>query len=129
MATDTRFGLSQIGQISVTVHDLERAIVFYRDKLGMRHLFTVPNLAFFDCGGIRLMLGVPEQGAHEHPGSIIYFKVDDIEQAYRTLSERRVHFEDAPHVIANMETYDLWMAFFRDSENNYLGIMSEVSHR
>ena len=129
MAANTRFGLSQIGQISVTVHDLERAIAFYRDKLGMRHLFTVPNLAFFDCGGIRLMLGVPEQGAHEHPGSIIYFKVDDIEQAYRTLSERRVHFEDAPHVIANMETYDLWMAFFRDSENNYLGIMSEVSHR
>ncbi len=75
------------------------------------------------------MLGVPEQGAHEHPGSIIYFKVDDIEQAYRTLSERHVHFADAPHVIANMDTYELWMAFFRDSENNYLSIMSEVSHR
>jgi methylmalonyl-CoA/ethylmalonyl-CoA epimerase len=111
------------------VAELERAVAFYRDILGMRLLFQVPRLAFFDCGGVRLMLSVPERPEFDHPSSIIYYKVDDLEHAYNTLSARGVHFEDRPHVIANMESYDLWMAFFRDSENNYLGIMSEVSHR
>ncbi len=126
MAEQDAFGLSRIGQISVPVHDVERAVAFYRDKLGMRHLFSVPHLAFFDCAGIRLMLSVLERGEFDHPSSIIYFNVDDIDQAHRTLSARGVHFEDSPHVVANMDTYDLWMAFFRDSENNYWGIMSEV---
>lgn len=126
MVEHSEFGLTQIGQISVAAHDLERALAFYRDRLGMRYLFSAPNLAFFDCGGIRLMVSLPEQGTVEHGSSIIYFKVDDIEQAYRTLLEREVQFDDAPHVIANMGTYDLWMAFFRDSENNSLSIMSEV---
>ena len=126
MTTSSQLGLSQIGQISIPVHDLERAVAFYRDALGMRYLFAAPNLAFFDCGGVRLMLSVPEKGELDHPSSIIYFKVDDIQAAYRTFSERGVHFDDAPHIIADMETYDLWMAFFRDSENNLLSIMSEV---
>ncbi len=126
MAADTTVGLSQIGQIGIPARDLDRAVAFYRDALGMRHLFSVPNLAFFDCGGIRLMLSRPERPELDHPSSIIYFKVDDIEAAYRTLAERGVRFEDTPHVIAKMETYDLWMAFFRDSEENYLAIMSEA---
>ena len=128
MAEHTGFGLTQIGQISIAAQDLERAVAFYRDRLGMRHLFSTPNLAFFDCGGIRLMLSLPEREQTEHGSSIIYFKVDAIEQAYQTLGERGVHFDDTPHVIANMGSYDLWMAFFRDSENNLLGIMSEVPH-
>ncbi len=129
MATDDTFGLGQIGQIALPVRELERAVTFYRDALGMRHLFSVPNLAFFDCGGIRLMLSRPERAELDHPGSIIYFKVDDIEAAYRRLAQRGVPFEDAPHLIAKMETHDLWMAFFRDSEDNYLGIMSEAARQ
>ncbi len=129
MATDTTLGLAQIGQIGIPARDLDRAVAFYRDALGMHHLFSVPNLAFFDCGGIRLMLSRPERPELDHPSSIIYFKVDDIEAAYHTLGERGVRFEDTPHVIAKMETYDLWMAFFRDSEENYLAIMSEAARQ
>lgn len=119
------FGLSQIGQIALNVHDLERAIAFYRDKLGMKHLFTVPKMAFFECGGIRLMLGLPEKPEFDHPSSILYFKVDDIQIAFRTLSSRGVSFEGDPHLVAKMPTHDLWMAFFRDSENNLFALMSE----
>ncbi|NUM76232.1 VOC family protein [candidate division KSB1 bacterium] len=119
------FGLSQIGQIAINVHDLERAIAFYRDKLGMKHLFAVPKMAFFECGGIRLMLGLPEKPEFDHPSSIIYFKVDDIQIAFRTLSSRGVSFEGDPHLVAKMPTHDLWMAFFRDSENNLFALMSE----
>lgn len=119
------FGLSQIGQIALNVHDLERAVAFYRDKLGMKHLFTVPKMAFFECGGIRLMLGLPEKPEFDHTSSIIYFKVDDIQIAFRTLSSRGVSFEGDPHLVAKMPTHDLWMAFFRDSENNFFALMSE----
>ncbi len=128
MTEHNEFQLSQIGQIAIPVHDLERAVTFYRDSLGMPHLFTVPNLAFFDCSGVRVMLSTPERSEFDHPSSIIYFKVADINVAHRTLSAHGVQFEDAPHVVAHMDTYDLWMAFFRDSEQNYLGIMSEVPH-
>ncbi len=119
------FGLSQIGQIALNVHDLERAVAFYRDKLGMKHLFTVPKMAFFECGGIRLMLGLPEKPEFDHPSSILYFKVDDIQIAFRALSSRGVSFEGDPHLVAKMPTHDLWMAFFRDSENNLFALMSE----
>ncbi len=122
------FGLRQIGQISVPVHDLERAVRFYRDTLGMRFLFAVPNLAFFDCGGVRLMLGMPEQPELHLPGSIIYYKVDDIQAAFDTLTARGVSFEDKPHVIAKLEDHELWMTFFRDLEGNTLALMSEVPH-
>ena len=119
-------GLSQIGQISINVNDLERATAFYRDALGMKHLFTVPKMAFFDCNGIRLMLGLPEKPEFDHPSSIIYFKVDDIQNVFQMFSGRGVKFEDEPHLIAKMPDHELWMAFFRDSENNLLALMSEV---
>ena len=128
MRTDQTFGLAQIGQIAITVQDLERAVAFYQDKLSMRFLFKVPSLAFFDCAGVRLMLSTPEPGQAHSGNSILYFKVDDIDAAYRELTARGVTFYDQPHIIANMGTYDLWMAFFRDSEQNLLGIMSEVQH-
>ena len=119
--------LSRIGQIFVNVHDLHRAITFYRDTLGMTFLFQAPpNMAFFDCGGIRLMLGVPDRPDLDHPASIIYYKVDDIERVYETFNARGVHFETKPHLVAPMPTYDLWLADFRDSENNLLALMSEV---
>jgi catechol 2,3-dioxygenase-like lactoylglutathione lyase family enzyme len=120
------FSLSKIGQIAVNVKDLERAVEFYRDKLKMKHLFTFPGLAFFDCGGVRLMLGLPEKPEFDHPGSVLYFKVENIQQAHKTLADRGVPFVDEPHIIARMQDHDLWMTFFRDSESNLFGLMTEV---
>ena len=129
MAASNEFGLSAIGQIAVNAHDINRAIDFYRDKLGMKFLFTAPpGLAFFDCGGIRLMLSLPAKPEFDHPSSIIYFNVDDIQIAYKTLSERGVEFEEKPAFVANMGAYDLWIAAFRDSEDNLLAMMSNVAH-
>lgn len=126
MPTPPAFGLSRIGQIAVTVHDLARATAFYRDTLGMTLLFAVPNLAFFDAGGIRLMLGVPENAAQDHPGSILYFDVPDVRDAYATLKARGVVFVDEPHFVAPMAGGDLWMTFFKDVDDNTLAIMSEL---
>jgi predicted enzyme related to lactoylglutathione lyase len=130
MADETTLGLSAIEQIAINAHDIERAVGFYRDKLGMKHLFTVPpNLAFFDCNGIRLMLSLPAKPEFDHPSSIIYFNVDNIQQAAETLSARGVQFEEQPAFVADMGTYDLWLAPFRDSENNLLALMSHVSKK
>ena len=120
--------LSHIGQIGVRAHDIPRATAFYRDTLGMRYLFAVPGkMAFFDCDGVRLMLTLPEGGPEfDHPGSVIYFKVDDIVKAFQTLEERGAKILNPPHLIARMDTYDLWMGFFKDSEDNVLSLMSEV---
>jgi methylmalonyl-CoA/ethylmalonyl-CoA epimerase len=119
--------LKSIGQISVRVTDLPRAVAFYRDVLGLRFLFEAPpRLAFFDCDGVRLMLSPPERPELDHPGSILYFRVDDIAAAAATLEGKGVRFEDRPHKIASLGDHDLWMGFFRDSEGNLLALMSEV---
>jgi len=119
--------LNQIGQIFVNVKDLERAIAFYRDILGMTFLFEAPpNMAFFDCGGIRIMLGIPDRPDLDHPASIIYYRVDDIERIYETFNARGVEFIAKPHLVAPMPDYDLWLADFKDSEGNFLALMSEV---
>jgi methylmalonyl-CoA/ethylmalonyl-CoA epimerase len=122
-------GLSQarIGQIAVVVQDIDRAVAFYRDKLGMRFLFQAPpKLAFFDCGGVRLMLDVPEEEEFKHSASILYYKVDDIQATWATLRDRGVEFRDEPHMLARMPDHELWMTFFRDTEGNTLALMSEV---
>ena len=118
--------LNQIGQICINAHDLDRATKFYRDTLGMKYLFAAGKMAFFDCGGIRLMLGIPEKPEFDHASSILYFKVGDMQSTHATLAARGVIFESQPTLIAKMPTHDLWMAFFRDSENNLLSLMSEV---
>ncbi len=117
--------ISQIGQIAITVRDLDRAVAFYRDTLGLAFLFQVPNLAFFDCGGIRLML-TPGENPAETYSSIVYYKVDNIEQTYRALEARGARFEGPPRVIARMPDHELWMAFLRDPDRNLLALMSEV---
>ena len=118
--------LSTIGQAAMVVKDVPRAVAFYRDTLGMKFLFQAPPaLAFFDCGGIRLMLTVPEEKEFDHPGSILYFKVDDIDAVYADLTAKGVDFRDAPHLIVKMPDHELWMAFFRDGEGNTLALMHE----
>ena len=125
-ATTSTLGLSAIGQIAMNAHDIPRAVRFYRDTLGMRPLFEVPpKMAFFDCAGVRLMLSLPEEAQFDHAGSVLYYRVDDIDQAYATLSERGVTFLDKPHLIARMPDHELWMSFFSDSEGNTLALMAE----
>ena len=124
-ATD-QVALDRIGQIAIHVRDVARAVQFYRDTLGMRFLFEVPKLAFFDCGGVRLMLTVPESPEFDHPGSVLYYKVADINASHAALKARGVEFIDEPHLIAKMPDHDLWMVFLRDSEGNTLGLRSEV---
>lgn len=121
------FGLDQIGQIAVPVGDIERAIAFYRDTLGMRFLFQAPpGLGFFDCAGVRLMLDAPAKAQGESYSSVIYYKVPDLRAAFEALSARGVSFEAKPHVIAKLSDHELWMAFFRDPDGNLLALMSEV---
>lgn len=126
MSTAPGFGLERIGQIAINVHDLARAVRFYRDTLGMRMLFEVPRMAFFDCGGVRLMLGLPDRPEIDHPASIIYYLVSDIRTAHQTLKERGVAFITAPHLVARLPDHELWLADFRDSEDNIVALMSEV---
>jgi methylmalonyl-CoA/ethylmalonyl-CoA epimerase len=124
ISTAAPFGLSTIGQIALTVRDSARSVAFYRDVLGMKLLFEMPGMGFFDCNGIRLMLSASESG--ETYSSIVYFKVPDIQVAYETLREREVVFDREPHIIARLPGHELWMAFFRDPDRNLLALMSEV---
>jgi methylmalonyl-CoA/ethylmalonyl-CoA epimerase len=123
----TGIGISRLGQIQMRAHDVDRAAAFYSDVLGLKLLFKAPpNLAFFDCGGVRLMIDKPEKPEFDHPGSVLYFAVPDIQSAYSKMKESGARFEDEPHMIARMPDHDLWMTFFRDSEENLLALMSEV---
>jgi len=125
--TAAGIGISRLGQIAVNAKDVERAAAFYQNVLGLKLLFKAPQgLAFFDCGGVRLMLDRAEKPEFDHPSSILYFVVPDIRSAFARLKTTGVRFEDEPHVIAKMPTHDLWMTFFRDSEDNLMALMSEV---
>ena len=120
--------LSRIAQIAINAHDVDRATAFYRDVLGLPHLFRAGQLSFFDCGGVRLMLDKPEKPEFDHPSSILYFHVSDIQAASQRLKSCGATFEDEPHFIARMPNHDLWMTFFRDTEGNMLALMTEVAH-
>ena len=121
--------LTRIMQIAVNVHDVDRATTFYRDVLALPFLFRAGNLSFFDCGGVRLMLGPPDKPELDHPGSILYFNVADIQAAFQRLQSAGVKFEGQPHLIARMPTHELWMTHFHDTEGNLLSLMSEVPHK
>lgn len=118
--------IQRIRQIAINVHDPDRAVAFYRDILGLQLLFRAGHLAFFDCGGIRLMLSPPEKPEFDHPSSILYFKVDDIQDAYAQLQARDVKTEGVPNLVAKMPDHDLWVAAFHDSEGNLMALMAEV---
>lgn len=118
--------ITAIHQIAVNVRDVDRARAFYRDSLGMRHLFDGgPKLTFFDCGGVRLMLGTAERPEFDHPASILYFRVADIRAAHRELAGRGVKFLDGPHIVAKLPDREVWVASFEDGEGNTLALMSE----
>ena len=108
--------------------DIDIATEFYRDILGMRFLFSAPpGMSFFDCDGVRLMLTLPEQGRDESKSSsVIYYTVEDVQQATETLKSRGVRFIGEPHIIHSTDTYDLWMSFFTDPDGNTLALMAEV---
>jgi methylmalonyl-CoA/ethylmalonyl-CoA epimerase len=127
MSDGSPFELRSIGQVAINVHDLERAIEFYRDVLGLEFLFSAPpQMAFFNCGGVRLLLGVPEEKEFDHPASILYYRVDDIDDAHQKLLARGASFEREPLAVHRTEESELWLAFLRDSEGNPLALMSEV---
>lgn len=117
--------LNDIGQISLTVRDLKRAKDFYQKTLGMGFLFDAGTMAFFQCGPIRLMIGLAEEAA-AIGGTIVYFKVQDIQTVHSVLEGRSVEFVQPPHLVARLPSHDLWMAFLKDTEGNTLGLMSEV---
>jgi len=124
MAEQTGFALSKVGQISVRAKDLDRATAFYRDKLGLKHLHKAPSLSVFDCGGVTLLLTRPENAAEDHPASIIYFDVEDIQNAFKALSDRGVVFVEKPNKVGRLGDVDVWIAVFRDSEDNMMGLRS-----
>lgn len=117
--------ITGILQIAVSVRDIGRATAFYRDVLGLRFLFDAPNMAFFDCGGIRLYLAAGG-GAEQHgAGSHVYFRSNDIPGLLGLLKEKGVSIHQEPHIIARMPDHDLWLMWIRDSEGNLLGVMEE----
>jgi len=120
-------GLGSIGQIHISVTDVDRSVAFYRDVLGMRFLFRVEGqpMAFFDCGGVRLYLGVPESESFRS-NPLLYYAVGDVDEAFEALRARGVAFLDAPHVVHRTETSELRMAFFTDPDGNHVAIMGEV---
>ena len=125
----TEIGISRLGQVAINVQNVERAIAFYRDVLGLRFLFAAGQLAFFDCGGVRLMLDRPEKPEFDHPSSILYFSVSDIQAAHRKLVDSGATIVEAPRIIAPMPDHDLWMSFFHDTEGNVMALMSEVPRK
>lgn len=122
-AIDVPIQLDEIGQIALTVSNLDEARVFYRDTLGMRFLFDAGSLAFFQCGPVRLMLSTGEGAAGS--GTVLYFRVRELESIHARLAGQGVRFEGAPHRVARMPDHELWMAFLRDPSGNLLGLMEE----
>jgi catechol 2,3-dioxygenase-like lactoylglutathione lyase family enzyme len=120
-------GLRTIGQIHVSVTDVDRAVGFYRDVLGIPFLFRVQGqpMAFLDCDGVRLYLGMPESDEFRSRG-VLYFTVEDIAEAYRVLAERGIEFRDEPHLVHRTESSELWMAFFTDPDGNNLALMADL---
>lgn len=125
MGAEVELRLGELGQVAVSVKDLEQAVRFDRDALGLAFLFESPPLAFFDCGGVRLMLEVPGSRGFEQHSSVLYFRVDDLEAAFAELGRRSVEFLGEPHRIAKMPDHELWMAFFSDGQGNTMALMQE----
>ncbi|MES3008890.1 MAG: VOC family protein [Pseudomonadota bacterium] len=118
--------LSTIGQIAVTVSDVEKALAFYRDVLGLEFLFSAgPQLAFLNAGGVRLMLSTPQGAGSVGNNSVLYFKVSDVETVHASIVARGAVNERTPQLVAKMPDHALWMGFVRDPDGNLVGLMEE----
>ena len=121
--------LNRIGQIALAAADVDRAEAFYRDVVGLRHLYRYGDLTFFDCAGVRLLIEKAGDPSNVSRGSPIYFTCADIALAVAELTQRGVRFEGRegmPHLIARMPDHDLWMAFFEDPDGHTLALMQEA---
>lgn len=118
--------IKNVGQIGIPVKDIKRALNFYKDKLGLSLLFNTDSMAFFECDGLRLMLTLPEKEEFAHSSSVIYFQVNNIKDTYERLVGKEVTFIDEPHVVTKMGQTEMWMVFFKDTEDNTHAFMSEV---
>lgn len=118
--------ITKIGQIGVPAKDIERATAFYKDQLGLQLLFNTDTMAFFDCDGVRLLVSLPEKEEFAHSSSVLYFHVEDIQQAYEEYKQKDIVFIDEPHMVAKMGQTETWMVFFKDTEDNMHALMSEV---
>ena len=115
-----------ITQLLIPIDEFERGVAFYRDVLGIPFLFSAPpQMAFFNCGGIRLLVGVMPAGQKAQRGSAIYFQVPDIHAVYSSLKEKGVHFMAAPHIVNRTPKSELWLAEFTDPDGNQLSLMAE----
>ncbi|MFT8323666.1 MAG: VOC family protein, partial [Bacillus sp. (in: firmicutes)] len=110
--------IQKIGQIGVPVKDLNRALDFYKEKLGLSLLFNTDSMAFFKCNGLRLLLTLPEKEEFALSSSVIYFEVNNIKDTYERLLDKEVTFIDEPHVVAKTGQTETWMVFFKDTEDN-----------
>jgi methylmalonyl-CoA/ethylmalonyl-CoA epimerase len=120
--------VSGIGQVAIPVDDVERATGFYRDVLGLPHLFSAPpGLSFFNCGDVRIMLSRPEEGgqAATSGGALLYYRVADVLGAHARLASGGAEVVAEPHVVHRSGGTELWIGFYRDSEGNLLGVMAE----
>lgn len=122
--SSTSFKLDGVGQIAVPVRDLERSVAFYRDVLGLPFLFEVPGMAFFNGGGVRVLLGEQKEG--DLSASIIYYRVDDIAAAFAKLEGHGVSIVARPHFVARMEDHELWLAFLKDPDEHTFALMAEI---
>ncbi|WP_096186044.1 VOC family protein [Evansella halocellulosilytica] len=118
--------IKKIGQIGVPVKDLNRAVDFYKEKLGLSLLFKTDHMAFFECNGLRLMLTLPEKEEFAHASSVLYFEVSNIKDSYEDYLNKEVTFIDEPHIVAKVGQTETWMAFFIDTEGNTHALMNEV---
>jgi methylmalonyl-CoA/ethylmalonyl-CoA epimerase len=114
--------LGKVQQIALVQHDVERATAFYRDALGLTLQFAMAGMAFFDAGGVRLMLTKPSSPEFDHKNSVLYFEVANCDAAHAELQGRGVPFDSPPHLVGKMATHEMWMAFLRDPEGNVLAI-------
>jgi methylmalonyl-CoA/ethylmalonyl-CoA epimerase len=126
MESSAAVHLEDIGQIALTVGNLEEARAFYRDVVGMKFLFDAGTMAFFQCGTVRLLIGTGDQQAGTN-GTILYFRVPDIHSTCAALQDKGVVFMQEPHLVARMKSHDLWLAFLKDPAGNTLGLMSELT--
>ncbi len=117
--------ITRLNQVALSVHDMDRAVAFYRDVVGLHFLFRAPNVAFFGLAGVRLMLGQAEPPGLKPAGTVLYFEVDDLDASYAELTQQGAAVESAPHRVAKLGENELWMAFFRDPDGNLFALTAE----